>query len=146
MKRLRDSSGFTMVEMTVVMTIMAIIFLYAIPQYRVAMEQAKVDFAATTLKSIWTAERMYWVNNHVFCGDLETLESNQLVEAGFTARVNASTSPFRYSILSADANTFTAMAESNLSSWTGQFTISEQGGVSGQVTGHRGEVVTATEF
>ena len=34
-----------MVELTVVMTIMAVMFLYAIPQYRVAMEQAKVDFA-----------------------------------------------------------------------------------------------------
>lgn len=146
MRRLRSASGFTMVELTVVMTIMAVMFLYAIPQYRVAMEQAKVDFAATTLKSIWTAERMYWVNNHVFCGDLDTLESNQLVEAGFSARVNASASPFRYSILSADANTFTAVAESALSSWNGQFAISEQGVVSGQVTGHHGDVVTATEF
>jgi len=144
MKHLQNENGFTMVELTVAMCVMSILFFMAIPQYRVAMEQAKVDFAATTLKSIWTAERMYWVQNRSFCADLTVLESNQLLEPGFSARLNAVGTPFHYSVIAADANSFSALAESTKVSWVGSFTITEQGLLTGEVDGAHGAVVTAS--
>jgi prepilin-type N-terminal cleavage/methylation domain-containing protein len=146
MKRTPSENGFTMVEITVVMVIISIMFFMAIPQYRVAMEQAKVDFAATTLKSIWTAERLYWVQNQTFCADLSVLESSQMLESGFVNRVNSAGAPFNYTVIYADNNTFTAVAGSTMQSLAGQFTINEQGIVAGEVAGAHDAVITALDI
>jgi prepilin-type N-terminal cleavage/methylation domain-containing protein len=135
--------GWTLVEMSVVLSIMGIILYFSVPQFRKAFEQSRVDLAAANLQTIWTAQRLYWTKNRIFADELAILEQSGLLDPGFINRVNGDGSPFLYYIDSADDTGFETFAARRNSSWHGQLMIDEQGSLTGQIEGGDGTVITA---
>jgi prepilin-type N-terminal cleavage/methylation domain-containing protein len=121
MHRRPDSTlrnAYSLVEVVVVVTVISILIAIAVPTYGVAIEQAQADMAAANLRAVWTAERLYWLENRTYTTDLSALES----------------SAYSYRVSAADASTFTASATRTGSQrWTGAFTIDQTGTVSGSL-------------
>lgn len=129
----RERRGaFTIVEVMVVLTMMAIMIAMAAPSFRRAMEKAKADLAITNLRAVWAAERFYWIDNRIYCSDLSQLVLLDLLDAD----VVSSASSYSYQVsISADGESFTATAtRSGGSLWSGSFSIDQTGALTGSVT------------
>jgi type II secretory pathway pseudopilin PulG len=134
--------GFTLTEACITLTIICLLITLAVPIYIQAMEQARVDTAGGVLRSIWSAQRIYWLEYRTFAPDLEALNSLDLLNASVADSYANPAAPFVYRIASADAGAFTAEALRNGTSvWTGQLSITEAGQVAGSVAG-RGITLT----
>ena len=97
-------------------------------------EQAQADIAAANLRAVWTAQRFYWLENHQYAAAFPNLQN--LLDPS----VATSTTPYVYSILVIDNNTFTVTASRTGSTkWGGQLTIDQTGIVSGVIQAN-GEV------
>ncbi len=70
-------SAFTLVELMIVLTVVAIMAAMSMPTFQHAIEQSRGDVAAANLRAIWAAERLYWLENHQYTGNLEDLRSLQ---------------------------------------------------------------------
>jgi prepilin-type N-terminal cleavage/methylation domain-containing protein len=126
--------GFTLVELMLVCTVMAILIAMAAPSFRRSMEHSRADIAGANLRAIWTAQRLYWLENRTYANNLSELESLGLLDPTIVSAM----AYYVYAIQSADANTFTATATRTGSErWSGQFTIGEDGVLAGviQATG-----------
>lgn len=122
--------GFTLVEVMVVVTVMAVLIAMTVPHYERALEQSRADLAAANLRAVWTAERFYWLENQKFTSDMTRLQTLGLLDPA----VVLATSRYVYSVPTADAKSFTAVAvRSGSRRWSGEFTIDETGTVSGSV-------------
>jgi type II secretory pathway pseudopilin PulG len=123
--------GSSLVEVTLVLTVISILVSLSIPSFRRAMEQARADLAASNLRAIWSAQRLYWLEYRTYAPDLPTLQSLGLVDPTLVS----SQLFYSYQIQAADANTFTASAirTPNLA-WNGMFTIDDTGVLSGVLT------------
>jgi len=66
--------AFTLVELMVVVAIIGAMAAFAVPSYRRALEQSRVDIAGANLRAIWAAERLYWLQNQSYTTDLKTLQ------------------------------------------------------------------------
>jgi prepilin-type N-terminal cleavage/methylation domain-containing protein len=129
--------GISLIELMIVLMIVGILLASAAPSFRRSMEQSHADIAAANLRSIWTAERLYWLENRVFCGSLADLESLGLLDP----TIVAASTPYAYSV-TADATTFTAEAVRGGSSrFTGSLAITEAGTITGSVEDGRGTTI-----
>jgi len=128
--------GFTLVELAVVLTIVAVIATFAIPQFQKAIEQSRIDLASTNLKSVWTAQRIYFSENKTFAQSLKELENAGFLSDGFAKSINKTDGPFIYAVEYADSASFEASAERlNSNVWKGTVTIDEQGELDGSIKG-----------
>lgn len=132
------SSGFSLTELMVVVTILGIIAAMAAPHYDVAVEEARMDNCVATLRSIWLGERMYQMENGAYAASLGDLTSWKLLDNP----VAVDTFPYRYWIVSADGTTFQASAERAAGPWTGTVSIDEWGTISGSSVNGEGRYVT----
>lgn len=138
--------GFTLLELVITVLVLMVIVNFAVPQYRVAMEQNRVDLAGSRLLMIYTAQRMYFVDNQTFAPTL-----NDLVNAKLLDPVLASDSKFAYSITGASATAFTAVA-TRLSTpvpqfFSGDLTMNERGVLGGDVHSADSSIVlTASKY
>ena len=94
--------GFTLVEISIVIIILAIITSLVFPSYRKLVNKAKQTEAKTTLQAIYTAQKLYFAENDKYAADLSDLD----IEIPSDAR-------YSYSGSALD-NSFSAKAESNL--------------------------------
>jgi type II secretory pathway pseudopilin PulG len=112
----------------VVLTIIGILLYLSVPSFERGVEQARADLAAANLRALWSAQRLYWLENHTYTtsfSDLETLLDPAILSAGTF---------YVYQIQSADGTTFSATAtRTGNTKWSGQFTIDQTGVVSGAV-------------
>jgi len=135
-------SGFTLTEILIALTIICILFTMAAPIYSEAAEQAKLDSAVRNLSIIWSAQRVYWLNNKTYCSDLMTLESLDLLGNKEITLQDTSKSAYLYTIVQADAETFTATATRNESNhWSGVVQITESGSITGGIDGTDSETL-----
>ncbi len=65
--------GHTLVELTVVMIVIGVLASFGVPRFVHSLEQARVDMAATNLRAIWTAQRLYWLAHQTYAPDLNSL-------------------------------------------------------------------------
>jgi prepilin-type N-terminal cleavage/methylation domain-containing protein len=129
--------GMSLIEIMLVLLIIGVLLASVAPSFRRSLEQSHADIAAANLRSIWTAERLYWLENRTFCDSLSTLQSLDLVDATIVAAAE----PYGYS-LSADATTFTAEAtRAGSNVWSGNLAIDETGAVTGSVSNGRGTTI-----
>jgi prepilin-type N-terminal cleavage/methylation domain-containing protein len=136
--------GFTLIELMVALTVMALTASFAVPRFQKALEQTRVDLSASNLESLWTAQRLYLAQNHTFASSIEVLKESNLLDATFPATDVGSY--FVYVVTSADATGFNASAQRvNSAHWSGGLTISEQGVVTGGISGTSGEWLTALQ-
>jgi Tfp pilus assembly protein PilE len=113
----------------VVVTIVGILAAMALPSYQLAIRQSRADIAAANLRTIWAAERLFWLEYHTYTNKLEaqTPPNVGLVDLGLIDPVMFDSKNYTYTIPACTENTFTAMATSPDLSIT--MTINEKGDV-----------------
>jgi prepilin-type N-terminal cleavage/methylation domain-containing protein len=126
----RVRGGFTILEVMVVMAVIAITIGLALPSFQRSIEQVKADVAVANLRSCWSAERFYWMDNRAYTADLSQLQTLDLIDPSLTA----SSGPYTYSVVLTHSGGFLASANRVGSTyWSGGFSIDETGQVSGVV-------------
>ena len=98
-------SGFSMVELMVVLVIIGILVLLALPRLEPVVTKAKETEAKLMLKQVYTLEKSYKYEHDTYTTSLADIgfEQDSLVTQGGRAR-------YKITIVSADANTFLAEA------------------------------------
>lgn len=122
--------GYTLVELIVVMTVAGILTTAAVPSFRRTLERAKADQAAASLRAIWSAQQLFWLENQTYATSLPQLESLGLVDPS----ILQSGGDYTYSLGSASAIAFTIRAtrQANGAS-TGSLSIDQSGIVTGTI-------------
>lgn len=116
-------NGFTLVELMIVLTIVAVLAAMSIPTFSRAIEQSRADIAAANLRAIWSAERLYWLEYHDYttASHLPTLRDLGLLDAAVAS--SSGCAGYTYSV--SDSLPFEATATSQQGSIT--ITIDENG-------------------
>jgi prepilin-type N-terminal cleavage/methylation domain-containing protein len=124
-------SGYSLIEALVALVMMSVLVAMGVPRFQLSLEQSRANVAGANLRSIWSAQRLYWLESRSYAPDLTTLASANLVDPSF-ASANA---PYTYSVtVSSDGSSVSATAtRSGSSSWSGGFTIASDGSFSGSV-------------
>ena len=110
-RKQRFLTGFTLVELLVVVIVLGILAAIGIPQYTRSVERGKMREAEANLHTMYMAEKMYKLNNptvgYISCTDLDDCNSELEVEMNqkyFTYEVTDVTG-------GPPATTFTAKAD-----------------------------------
>ncbi len=139
MKRAVARKGLSILEVTIVATVIGILVTLTVPRFGRAVEQARVDIAAANLRAIWTAQRLYWLDNRMYTTDLSGMAGLGLVDPA----VPTVASPYVYRVTTSSSTGFTATAtRSGSTSWVGTLTIDQTGAVTGSVAGPSSAVLT----
>ena len=101
----RVRAAYTLVEVTVVFVIMGVLIGLALPRFSRSLESARADVAGANLRAIWTAERIYWLDNRTYTSDLDLLCSLRLLDPSITSNTY-----YNYLVTVADSATLTATA------------------------------------
>ena len=147
-------SGFTLVELLVVVVIIGIMAAMAVPSLQRAIEQSQADVAAANLRAIWAAERLYWLEYHAYTTDLAPHTPPQptsLVDLGLLDAILPSADPgasipvgnywgnwywYQVTLGTDPTSLFSASAiPAQYTGWTGSLTIDNNGTISGTVSG-----------
>jgi len=122
--------GYTLVEMMIVLVVLGVMISFGIPQFSRALEQSRADVAGANLRAIWTAERIYWLDNRNYTSSLSVLVNLNLLDPSIPSDTS-----YTYLVAEADAATFTATAQRAANvSWSGTLTITQDGGLTGTLT------------
>jgi type II secretion system protein G len=84
-RHLRNSKGFTLIELMIVVVIIGILAALAIPRFTQASARAKEKEADGILKQIYTLQNAYYANNGTYASgdaDLQTVGWDQNTTAG----------------------------------------------------------------
>ena len=136
------SGGWSLTELMVASVIIAILTSAALPRFDSALEQSRVDLAAASLRSVWTAQRLYWLRYRQYASSLTDLQNAGVLDSS----VGDSTF-FLYEITAANAASFQAKAvRSNSQRWQGELVISEAGTVSGEISDTGGKVIQPSPY
>ncbi len=136
------NQGFTLVELCIVMVIICLLVTLGLPMYTRSVEQARMDVASAKLKTIWSGQRVYWLENHSFAPNLSRLKSMDLVDSSVAGSQSSPGAVFVYQIICSGPDTFTARALRNGSGvWVGQIELDESGQVTGAINGPNDQVI-----
>jgi len=144
MKKIMNTKGFTLIELTVTVCIIAILAVLVLPTFRSVSEQAKVDIAAAHLTTIWTAQRLYWAENSIFADSLEDLNTAGVLDSSFIAmNDDTDNTPFAYDTYRTGGGIkFEATAiRRNSGAWTGTLMITSTGTITGSITNGSTEII-----
>jgi type II secretory pathway pseudopilin PulG len=123
-----SAAGYSLLETIVALIVFGVLVAMGIPRFQQSLEQSQADVAGANLRAIWSAQRLYWLQNRTYAPDLNTLLSASLIDPSLTT----ATTPYTYQVSNASESTFTATAtRSGSSSWSGSFTIIQDGTCSG---------------
>jgi prepilin-type N-terminal cleavage/methylation domain-containing protein len=85
MIRARRRRGYTLIEVVVVLTIMGVLLTISAPSFHRALEESRADAATAALRSIWSAERLYWLEYRTYTSDMTALAGLGLVDPSLVA-------------------------------------------------------------
>lgn len=124
------SRGHSLVEMIVAMTVMGVMVSIGVPRFQRSLEQSRADLAGANLRAVWSAQRLYWLENRTYAPNLETLVNTKLLDPALIA----SNTTYSYQVADSSDSGFTATATRiGNTSWTGSLTIIEDGTLSGSI-------------
>lgn len=127
----RAQRGTSLVELMLVMVVLGVLLVAGVPRAARAAEEARVDAAAATLRSLWHAQRLHRFETGAYATDASALVDMRLVEPA----VFSASAPFRYRLAAADAESFTWEAERRGTSvWSGVLSVDEDAVLSGDVS------------
>ncbi len=146
MKPTQRRRAFSLIEVVVTMTILAILISFSAPSVMRSMEQTHADLAGAGLRVINSAQRFYWLENRTYAADLQTL-----VDAGLIDQDLDTIAPrYEFTIANANASGFQIRARRRIfddggnpiynGAWQGTFTIDETGTLGGVVDGPPGKI------
>jgi type II secretory pathway pseudopilin PulG len=145
-RRRRRSGAFTLVELCIAMVIICLMVTLAVPTFRLAVEQARADVASANLKTLWSAQRIYWLENRRFTSTLADLSALDLLDASIANSASNPKAVYIYRISSASDSTFTAGALRNAGGvWAGEIQVDQDANITGTVVSSHGDVVTPTQ-
>ncbi len=123
-----EQDGFTLLELAITVTLSVLIGSYGLARYTKVVEQSALDLAASHLESVWTAQRLYWIENARYADSIDELqESGVLDSMAAPARTR-----FEYGIRTGDDDYFVAFARRvKGASWNGRLAITPDGEVTG---------------
>ncbi|NND96643.1 MAG: prepilin-type N-terminal cleavage/methylation domain-containing protein [Pirellulaceae bacterium] len=134
-------NAFSLIEVVVTMTILAILVSFTAPSVVQTMEQSHADMAGAGLRMVNTAQRFYWLENRTYAPNMQTLIDAGLIDSD----LNLTAPRYEFVIASGNAAGFQAEARRRQinelnqpvynGAWQGTFTIDETGTISGTVTG-----------
>ena len=75
MRHLRNSKGFTLIELMIVVVIIGILAALAIPRFTQASARAKEKEADGILKQIYTLQNAYYANNGTYAASSAALQT-----------------------------------------------------------------------
>jgi prepilin-type N-terminal cleavage/methylation domain-containing protein len=126
-------TGFSLVELVVVVAIIGVLVAISAPQYQRAIEQSRANIAVANLRAIWAAQRLYWLEYQVYA-EKSTLESQTCGLLDPNIDLDRT---YNYNITSDDhfADHFQAVAspKNENGAWAGQYTITKTGEIEGEV-------------
>ncbi len=128
--------GFSLVELLVAVVIMSVLVSMGIPHFMQSLEKGRADVAGANLRSIWSAQRLYWLQNRTYAPDLLTLQTANLIDPSLVPPPPPPPPPtYTYGMtVASDGSSFTATAtHAGTSSWSGSFTIDVNGNFSGSI-------------
>ena len=67
--------GYSLVEMMVAIMVVGVLISMGVPRFSQSLEQARANVAGANLQAIWSAQRLYWLENRTYAPDLPTLLS-----------------------------------------------------------------------
>jgi type II secretion system protein G len=127
--------GFTLVELMVVMAIVGVMVAMSAPSFQRAIEQSRADIAMANLRTIWAAERLYWLENHKYTSDIQKLQAMGVLDSSIPTTPADTVGSYSYSVTVDAATEETSMTATATRAGTGTgFTISDTGESSGTVT------------
>ena len=136
--------GFTLVELGITIIIIGVLVSFAVPSFVRVSEQNHVDAASQYLRSIWSAERIYWLEKRTFADSLGDLNTLGLLDSKIAA---GSDGYFTYTITAATSSTFNVTAvRAGSAVWTGTLHIDQDGDVGGFVGGSNSVVITPPDI
>jgi prepilin-type N-terminal cleavage/methylation domain-containing protein len=140
--RRRRRRGYTLLELMIVVTIMGVLIAVPAPMFGRAIEQPKLDVAASNVRSIWAAERFYYLETGKY-GSLADLAADTLASDLVDPTVLNGTAFYSYSVApSADGQSFVATAVRPASSvCSGTVTIDQAGNLACNVS-YAGQAMT----
>ena len=130
--------GFSLIEMLIAMLVLGVLVAMGIPRFQLSLEQARANVAGANLQAIWSAQRLYWLQNRIYATDLPTLQdanpSSPLIDPSLTPPPPPpTTASYTYSVVLTESG-FTATAFRNgSSSWSGSWTIDQNGLTGGSI-------------
>lgn len=137
----RATRGTTLVELLVVLTLVGLLTQASIPDYGRAFETRRLEGAESVLLSIWSAQRMHWMEFGAYTSDLARLAELRLVEDA----VLDQDGPYVYAIRKAGTHGFVAVAQRrNSTSWSGAITVDEARSLAGSVSSDQGDRIDAS--
>lgn len=136
--RRRRRSGFSLLELTLVVVIGGVLASFAVPRATVSSETVRVDRAAADLRSIWRAQRRHRLETGTFAPTLA-----DLVRLGHLApTLEQQREPFLYDLNLRSRSRFLIEARRTGSSdWSGTITLDETGVLDGAVRNSDGRSV-----
>ncbi|MBI3269898.1 MAG: prepilin-type cleavage/methylation domain-containing protein [Planctomycetes bacterium] len=133
--RRRPRAGISLMEVSLVMTLLGILASLGVPSLGRGLELSRVDLAAAELRSISAAQRAYWLEYRTYAGSLSALVEADLVDARIAATPEEARL-FFYEVVSATTSAFTVRATRTGSSlWSGQLQLDQAGTLTGSVEG-----------
>ncbi|MCD6160915.1 MAG: prepilin-type N-terminal cleavage/methylation domain-containing protein [candidate division Zixibacteria bacterium] len=69
----KNTKGFTLVEILIVVVMLAILFAIAVPIYTAYVEGARSAEAQEAISAIWSASKVYYAENHSWPNRIEQL-------------------------------------------------------------------------
>jgi len=144
-------SGFTLTELMVVVAIIGVLAAFAVPSYRRAIEQSRVDIAGTNLRAIWAAQRLYWLENQTYTTDLSLLKNMGVLDQTLLTANSTDSSQYWnhyfYYEVSAGTESFTAYAKvSTYTNSASTLVIDQSGTISGGVTPSGSTAITPIDL
>lgn len=142
--------GFTLLEIVVAVIVLMVLIRFAMPTYRVAVEQNRVDLAASRLLMIYTAQKMYFVDKAEYASDIYKLTNAKLLDKALEPGGGGDARYFYATTADNTANPkqFTATATRTTTPepqyWEGTITINTSATIAGSIVSADASVTLTT--
>jgi prepilin-type N-terminal cleavage/methylation domain-containing protein len=122
--------GYTLIEMIVGLIVTGVLLSIGVPRFQQSLEQSRANVAGANLRAIWSAQRLYWLENRTYAHDWNTLLAANLIDPSLPA----ATAPYSYEVANVSDSWFTVTAtRGGTPNWSGSYTIAADGTFSGTV-------------
>ena len=112
--------GSSLIELIVTILVLGVLLSMGVPQFAQSLEQSRANVAGANLRAIWSAQRLYWLENRTYAPDLNTLLNANLIDPSLTEAI----APYTYSVSNSSSERVHRNGDPRGSStWSGSYTI-----------------------